>query len=448
MQQLTEAQIIQLAPDASSVKAGKGLATPAKWVLLARSDRAVWGHCQGSGKRPYQTAVDLRETAFKCSCPSRKFPCKHGLGLLLLYAAHPELFSPADEPDWVTAWLAKREEKAEKKAEKEQQAQAKANAPVDEAAQAKRLAQRHQKVLNGIDDLETRLKDLLRNGLIHVPEQVPALFDNMARRLVDAQAPGLANRLRDLNDIDYTHESWKKRLTASLSQLYLLAQAYRHLDEQPEEWQAEIRTLVGYPQAREEVLATPPLTDLWTVLHHRRRTEGNLRTDIYWLQGQESRRLAYCLDFSAGPTGNATLNLAPGGTYRGSLCFYRGAGLIRRGLFQACELAEGRAMPTFFPNLTQAYAFYRQAVSANPFTDEVPLPVAGLRFARLGNRLCLQDGEGQLVPVNVDDSPRIDILAVTGGKAFSAFLLAADDDCRLCSIWYQSDFYTWKDERD
>nr|WP_279163542.1 SWIM zinc finger family protein [Rhodococcus erythropolis] len=27
--------------------------------------------------------VDLRGPAYKCSCPSRKFPCKHALGLLV-----------------------------------------------------------------------------------------------------------------------------------------------------------------------------------------------------------------------------------------------------------------------------------------------------------------------------------------------------------------------------
>ena len=47
---LTEEQIAQLAPDAASVKAGKGLANRTKWVLLEHSDRAIWGHCQGSGE--------------------------------------------------------------------------------------------------------------------------------------------------------------------------------------------------------------------------------------------------------------------------------------------------------------------------------------------------------------------------------------------------------------
>ena len=69
---LTEEQILQLAPDDSSVKAGKGLATLSKWVLKECSGRAVWGHCQGSGKNPYQTVIDLNDIAFKCSCPSRK----------------------------------------------------------------------------------------------------------------------------------------------------------------------------------------------------------------------------------------------------------------------------------------------------------------------------------------------------------------------------------------
>lgn len=237
---LTEEQIIQLAPDTASVKAGKGLATKAKWILLEYNNRAIWGHCQGSGKTPYQTVIDTQNIAFKCSCPSRKFPCKHGLGLLLLYAAQPGLFKTADEPDWVTTWLAKREEKAEKKEQK-----AKSNTPIDEAAQAKRQAMRHQKVLNGMDDLETWMKDLLRNGLINVPERAYTLFDNMARRMVDAQAPGLANRLKAMQEINFYDESWKYNLTDQLGKLYLLIKSYRNLDSLTQEWQDEIRTQTG-----------------------------------------------------------------------------------------------------------------------------------------------------------------------------------------------------------
>ena len=57
----------------------------------------------------------------------------------------------------------KRTEKAEKKEQK-----AKSEKPVDEAAQAKRQEKRHQNVLNGILDLETWMKDILRNGLLNL----------------------------------------------------------------------------------------------------------------------------------------------------------------------------------------------------------------------------------------------------------------------------------------
>ena len=71
----TQEQILALAPDASSAKNGVALATSRKWSSLGCNEKAVWGDFQGSGKEPYKTQIDLTEPAFKCTCPSRKFPC-------------------------------------------------------------------------------------------------------------------------------------------------------------------------------------------------------------------------------------------------------------------------------------------------------------------------------------------------------------------------------------
>jgi hypothetical protein len=54
----TTDQVLALAPDAGSAKAGKDLATPRKWVSLGRDERAAWGECQGSGAEPYRTQID------------------------------------------------------------------------------------------------------------------------------------------------------------------------------------------------------------------------------------------------------------------------------------------------------------------------------------------------------------------------------------------------------
>lgn len=439
---LTEEQIIQLAPDAASVKAGKGLASPDKWVLLACSERAVWGHCQGSGKNPYQTAIDLNDIAFKCSCPSRKFPCKHGLGLLLLFASKADLFEKAEEPEWVTAWLAKREAKTEKKEQK-----ARNEKPVDTAAQAKRQEKRHQNILNGIEDLETWMKDLVRNGLVNVPERADNLFENMARRMVDAQATGLAGRLRAIEDINFLGEEWKYELTDRLGKLYLLSESYRNLETQPEEWKEEIRTQIGYPQSKEDVLAGEPLADQWMILHKRRRIINDLTTDTYWLYGRQSGMYAILLQFIT-PGSFADINLMPSCVYNGKIYFYKGVGMPRRALFQESTLTAETFIPRLCPNLKEGTATYRKAILQNPLSENIPVCIDQLQLTYRGNQFYVRDTDGDELPVRLEEEKRMGILAVTGGKPFAAFCLAEATSWELISIWYQADYYTWRDERD
>ncbi|MCB1718739.1 MAG: SWIM zinc finger family protein, partial [Candidatus Competibacteraceae bacterium] len=68
-----------LAPDSASLKAAQKLLSSRNWPLLGSNEQALWGHCLGSGSKPYLVRIELDEPAFKCSCPSRKFPCKHAL---------------------------------------------------------------------------------------------------------------------------------------------------------------------------------------------------------------------------------------------------------------------------------------------------------------------------------------------------------------------------------
>ncbi|MEJ7587631.1 MAG: SWIM zinc finger family protein [Ferruginibacter sp.] len=161
---LSEDQILALAPDEASKKAGRDLSGITKWVSKGINEQALWGECQGSGSKPYQTQVDLRSLSFKCSCPSRKFPCKHGLGLLFLHEKHPGLFTDREEPAWVAEWMKKKQEREEKKVEKTEQ-------PVDEAAQLKRRQAREKSVDNGIAELLRWTKDIIRNCIITIPEK-------------------------------------------------------------------------------------------------------------------------------------------------------------------------------------------------------------------------------------------------------------------------------------
>jgi len=82
---ITIEQIKALAPDSRAFADGKKLGKPSAFRRLGREGDAVWGVALGSKGDAYAVLARSPEDV-KCSCPSRKRPCKHALGLLVLIA--------------------------------------------------------------------------------------------------------------------------------------------------------------------------------------------------------------------------------------------------------------------------------------------------------------------------------------------------------------------------
>src|ERR1700680_2044366 len=99
------ARVLALAPDAPSQRAAQSLASGRAWPLTGAAEPGpLCGECGGSAAPPYRTVVDLAGPAYRCSCPSRKFPCKHALALLLLWAAG-DVQEEAAPADYALAWV-------------------------------------------------------------------------------------------------------------------------------------------------------------------------------------------------------------------------------------------------------------------------------------------------------------------------------------------------------
>ncbi|WP_263105003.1 SWIM zinc finger family protein, partial [Kitasatospora sp. DSM 101779] len=155
--------VLSLAPDQASLKAAGKLSAPAPWSDAGWGGGALWGSCKGSGKTPYFPCVDLSGPAYKCTCPSRKFPCKHVLGLLLLWSAgSPAVAEGAVQPEWVAEWLTRRQGAAEQKAVRQQERR---EAAKDDQAARRRAGQRAARVAAGAQELRLRLADGVRHGL-------------------------------------------------------------------------------------------------------------------------------------------------------------------------------------------------------------------------------------------------------------------------------------------
>ncbi len=420
----TTEQVLDLAPDASSAKAGQGLASPRKWLSLGRSEQAAWGECQGSGKTPYQTQIDLSEPAFRCSCPSRKFPCKHGLGLLLLLAGQPASLTEGEPPGWVADWLASRAQRAEKKAQVAADKAERGDTVADAAAQAKRAASRLERVTAGLQELELWLHDLARGGLAQVQTQPLGFWESPASRLVDAQAPGVARLVRELGTLPASGAGWEERLLQRLGRLVLLLEAFKRLDTLSPEAQEDVRSLIGWTRNQEEVLAGAGVRDQWTVLGQRVEDEERVRVQRTWLAGAQSSRFALVLSFAA--FGQALdPSLVPGTAFDGELVFYPGAFPLRaivKSRYGAPSPAGGLGAAA---SLRQALEGPATALASNPWLEQQPLAVAGVRpvtsHSERGMSWRLRDCEDRTLPISPRFTQGWQLLALSGGYPVGVF---------------------------
>jgi SWIM zinc finger len=407
------ASVLALAPDASAERAARGLATPAPWGGTGATAGAVWGLCQGSGASPYQTVVDLTGPAYHCSCPSRKFPCKHALALLLLWSdgTVPDADSPAG---FAASWLDRR---AAGRGVTGGPATSGPPGVKDEAAAAKRAAERARRVSAGLDELAEWLRDQVRVGL--AASVGPGWTEAVAARMVDAQAKGPAGTLRGLADITASGEGWPARLLSEYAMLHLLARAHEGLDTLPDGLAATVRSRIGYTTGRQEVLARPAVTDHWDVLGVRDLLDGEIPGRRVWLRGRGAGRPAMLLTFN-GPAGwsdPAVARLRPGTEFGADLHFYPGQPALRAVAgTRHSEPARGKP-PAPDGGIDALLAAYAAGVEQDPWLtmwpallDATPVPPDGALTS-----WHLADAAGAALPLTETQSLWT-LLAVSGGQ--------------------------------
>ncbi|MCY1704310.1 SWIM zinc finger family protein [Deinococcus sp. SL84] len=358
---LTPEAVAALAPDAASLKAGQKLATPTKWPTLALDEGVLWGEAQGSGQQPYLVGVDLRtaDIASKCSCPSRKFPCKHALGLLLLHAQGASEWQTRPPPETLTKWLSGRTARTEKP-----KAAAKA---ADPTQQAKTWAKREKKMSAGLEALELWLSDLVREGLLAARQRSYSDWDGQAARLVDAQLPGAARLVRQIPGL--LHEERGEALTAHLGRLYLLIQAWKNRESLGSGERADLLTALELPLDKSAL--TPSLQSKWLCVGSTTEEEGRLTVRRTWLLGEETGEVALLLDFASRA---AAMNsgFLPLHRQSGALAYAPSAYHQRAVL----ETTEEAAVPTPLSarhahSLGELTTLWAGALAANPWLERV-----------------------------------------------------------------------------
>src|SRR4051812_7568268 len=250
---LTEQSVAEMAPNDKALVDGRGLVKKGALKKLAKSDDGtlVFGLCQGSGKNPYEVSIDLAtggdRPTMRCTCPSRQFPCKHELGLMLAFVANGAAF-PVQAPP---AGLLEKRQKLTERAEKKATTPA-APPRVDKAAQAKKT----QEQSDALDTLETFILDLASAGLGGLTPKSIQAIDTQAKRMADADM---------------------KRASATLQHLSALVSADEDDEDDEEEGKKAARGLSAERQAQ----IAARVTQLWvTIRRGRKALEGKLEEGV------------------------------------------------------------------------------------------------------------------------------------------------------------------------
>ncbi|TIO50646.1 MAG: SWIM zinc finger family protein [Mesorhizobium sp.] len=393
--QLDLKTIEALAPDQASLGAAAKLTKRSNWPRLETNEQLglIWGECQGSGSNPYRVAFDTRDHGYKCTCPSRKFPCKHILGLMWIGATAPASFARVDQtPEWVNDWLGRRRKPGQQPTQAPASSEGKSideasrpdeSAPVEDAAAAERreAAQRRRAedtrsaVSAALDELDQWIADQLRLGLAGFVDACSERCRRIAARLVDLKATALAGRIDELPArlMALRGEERPDAAIRELGKLVLLAKAWRAAPDD-----AELKRLVSTSETRDQILANPDAVHVesdWEVLGEKivTRRDG-LVSHATWLLDLKSSapRFAVLLDFFPASAGRRSGAFAPGDRFKARLVFYPSRNPLR-------ALVAGRlgdAAPGNWPDFARAgdpLAAYASFQDGAPWLTDCPI---------------------------------------------------------------------------
>ena len=429
----TVEQVAAVAPSPRSVAAAEPLAERDRWSALGGDQRALWGRCRGSGAEPYDTAVDHVEVAWRCSCPSRKHPCKHALALLLLWVRGAVPVS--SRPKSVESWIDRRDRRPTGAAAGSDTSPGEPpegavpgsagdqlggddSSPTDRDQLDRSRDERVARMMEGLVELDRWLEDRMRTGLADPALARYGTWDQLAARLVDARAGALANRVRRLAGLVGASPDWHAEVLAELGLLHLIAQAGRRLPTMPSELADAVATASGWQVRHADVLGGVPETDEWFVAGRSDTREDRIEVRRLWLRGGRSGRWAMLLSFAAyqqslddsltvGTVVHADLHRYPGGSLRA---------LAGRRYADPLPFATPKAV-----TIVDACDGIGQAVAAEPWLERFPATIRATPSV-LDGRWVLTDATGSL-PLQGDDRALGILLAASVGAASSGEML-------------------------
>ncbi|MCB0045354.1 MAG: hypothetical protein KDD92_07990 [Caldilineaceae bacterium] len=410
---LTEEQVLSLTSGLGARRQVRAILSKNAWLKRGRAGSVIWGEYPVNNRDPILVQCDLTTFSVRCSCASRVRPCNHALALYLDYVKQPPAFFAGPSPVWL------REATDTPSAD---------SLPVTSYAA----------VMQGLDDLERWLHDLMRAGMADLPGKPKDFWPAISHRLADVQLDELARTVKRLGSLPGSTREWPTTLLPELGRIQLQIQAFRRWDDLTPEEQGDLRLATGWLD--ETAWAAGEATyDRRQVVADEIRQDGLVTLRRTWLWGEASNRPVELRRVTRGVTPGGrqdglsqAAHLLPTGTgIAGSVCFFPATTRVcgRIGRTDSPEFYQPTTRLIGLSSLDEAQAQFRTALIANPWLMELPVLLSDMTARRQDDDWLLHDRQGAAVPLPDDFS-----------RGWHLAALGQAPDSALFGLWESSGF--------
>ena len=311
----------------------------------------------------------------------------------------------------------------------------------------KRLEAKMAKIRGGTAELEIWLCDLIRGGLMTLPDKPRRFWEEADKRMVDAQASGLAASVKVLRDLDFSSgRQWQEEALAIIARMWMTIKGLGNTGALPENQLADLKVQLGIGPGPKEVLAdtrAESISDQWLAIGRQTEMIDDITTQRNWLYGCHSGRFALVMNFAFKKMPIES-TIKPGAVHDAELVFFPSATPLRATIRE--QGATTQKLPEMAPGFNDwaaAEKMIAQRLADNPWSDHFPLLINAIKAFQDTSGWGICDTKNKVIPFISGSSnlPIQQLLALSGGNESPAFLLFRRQHTQLLGIPHNGAYY-------
>lgn len=273
----------------------------------------------------------------------------------------------------------------------------------------------------GNAELQSRLLDLVRGGLVELDIAPPQYYEEFAARMVDAQLGSIGKRIRTwANFKEDFPDTWHEKLLEELGSMYLFSKAFQNINRLSENLQDELLALAGVTTRTSELFQHEGIKDDWLVLGQVLTPEpNNLTSRRTWLVGKNTQKIVLVLEYTFGSTEFASLWLK-GMVYSGEAVYYPSAYPLRV-MFKSADLARSFTEISGYQTVSNFLQTYSEVVAQSPWVSQFPVLLTSVTPVFFKNNFFLVDTEKKYLPLGKENLSPWEFIALSGGHPITVF---------------------------